>query len=207
MPLLFQHYFARHLMKPQFESIQSSHLRDIWSQLQLVIDRPFQSNPSPPSLIHGDFCAINVGQIHSEPGWSMLSLYLSTNSHTFQQYFSIPVVSTHLTILIWPFRQWKATFPMRSSRRITVFFPNILTTPSGLWLTPLLPICLFTTLIPMTKTNRMPFNLAKLCCLPSNNLFYVLMYSIKYMKCVLNKIYKDQDIPYILSCLVREVKS
>ncbi|ELT87345.1 hypothetical protein CAPTEDRAFT_96293 [Capitella teleta] len=64
-------YFARHLMRPQFEQIQAtstaSCFRDLWSELQLILDIPFRTSPPPPSLIHGDFCTINIGQLGDDP--------------------------------------------------------------------------------------------------------------------------------------------
>ena len=42
--------------------------REIWSELQLTFHKPFNEIKVSPSIIHGDFCTINIGQWQGQPG-------------------------------------------------------------------------------------------------------------------------------------------
>jgi hypothetical protein len=43
-------------------------VRELWSELQLLLPRFFQDTEILPSLLHGDLCVVNVGHIDSEVG-------------------------------------------------------------------------------------------------------------------------------------------
>ena len=64
-------YFMRHMMEPLFLSLEREHgdreIMELWSELQIKVHKIFDNVPCVPSILHGDFCNINVGEFRSKP--------------------------------------------------------------------------------------------------------------------------------------------